>query len=143
MKRFLSQGSLTATSFALALGCASGNQQPAADNSRVGAEREAAGDPVDVIIRMHVPGLKVARTGDGGVALQIRSDRSLDGTEAPLFLLNDSPYEPGPGGALTGINPADIATIKVLTGPDAAIYGSRGFNGVILITTKKPGISNH
>ena len=45
----------------------------------------------------------------------------------------------GPAG-LAGINPHDIASITVLKNPtDTAIYGLRGANGVIVITTKRPG----
>jgi len=48
--------------------------------------------------------------------------------------------QPGPGGALIVINPHDIESIKVLKDPaDTGIYGMRGANGVILITTKRPG----
>jgi TonB-dependent SusC/RagA subfamily outer membrane receptor len=50
------------------------------------------------------------------------------------------PITPGPGGALNGINPYDIESIRVLKNPaDIAIYGMRGANGVIVITMKKPG----
>ena len=52
-------------------------------------------------------------------------------------MIDGLPIQPGPGGALVGINPHDIATIEVLK--DAAslsFYGLRGANGVILIKTK-------
>jgi len=97
-------------------------------------------DPVEALIRKRVPGLQVLRTDDGGVALQIRGAAQFYGkAESPLYVLDGSPYEPGPGGALTGINPYDIQTIKVLRGPEAAIYGIQGQNGVIVITTKRSG----
>ena len=54
-------------------------------------------------------------------------------------MLDDSPVSAGPGGLLRGLNPYDIETIRVLKNPaDIAIYGMRGANGVILITTKRP-----
>jgi len=59
------------------------------------------------------------------------------GSTAPLFLLNDVPYTPGPGGLLIGINPNDIESIKALKDPaDLSLYGMRGANGVIVITMK-------
>jgi TonB-dependent SusC/RagA subfamily outer membrane receptor len=59
------------------------------------------------------------------------------GSTAPLFLLNDVPYTPGPGGLLIGINPDDIESIKALKDPaDLSLYGMRGANGVIVITMK-------
>jgi TonB-dependent SusC/RagA subfamily outer membrane receptor len=60
------------------------------------------------------------------------------GSTAPLFLLNDVPYTPGPGGLLIGINPDDIESIKALKDPaDLSLYGMRGANGVIVITMKQ------
>jgi len=56
-----------------------------------------------------------------------------------LFVIDDVPMEAGPGGALRGINPYDIESIKVLKDPaETGIYGMRGANGVILIKMKKP-----
>ena len=50
--------------------------------------------------------------------------------------------EAGPGGALTGINPHDIESIRVLKdAADTAMYGLRGANGVIVIRTKRPSPS--
>jgi TonB-dependent SusC/RagA subfamily outer membrane receptor len=55
-----------------------------------------------------------------------------------LFVIDDIPVEAGPGGALMGVNPYDIDTIRVLKNPaDIGIYGVRGANGVILIRTKR------
>jgi TonB-dependent SusC/RagA subfamily outer membrane receptor len=46
----------------------------------------------------------------------------------------------GPNGSLSGINPYDIESIKVLKDPASlTMYGSRGANGVIVIKTKKGG----
>lgn len=104
----------------------------------VASQVDSSSDPVDAIMKMRVPGLIVSRTPDGGIALQISGPpSSINGDEGPLYLLDDSPFTPGPMGALTGINPADIASIRVLKRADAAIYGLRGANGVILITTKR------
>lgn len=64
---------------------------------------------------------------------------ALNGAPGP-YLASNSPYAP-PGmglSPLNSINPADIESIEVLKDADAtSIYGSRGANGVILITTKK------
>lgn len=86
------------------------------------------------------PGLLVTRTPDGGIAVQIRGASSFNSSNQPLYVIDDVPMEPGPSGALTGVNPYDIESIKVLKNPsDIGIYGMRGANGVIVITTKKPG----
>lgn len=96
-------------------------------------------EPIEDILQAKVPGVLVRRTADGSISVQIRGNHSFVGDDAPLYLLDDMPLEPGPDGALTGVDPYNIVSIRVLKGADAAIYGSRGFNGVILITTKKAG----
>lgn len=88
----------------------------------------------------------------GGFDIQIRGQNSLraDGNR-PLFIIDGVPYatettgfylttgpQPTTTSPLNNINPGDIASIEVLKDADAtAIYGSRGANGVVLITTKK------
>ena len=79
----------------------------------------------------------VTRTPDGGIAIRIRGNSSIGANMEPLYVIDGVAIQPGPGGALQGINPHDIATIEVLK--DAAslsYYGLRAGNGVILIKTK-------
>ncbi len=79
----------------------------------------------------------VTRTPDGGIAIRIRGNSSITANAEPLYVIDGMSIEPGPGGALIGINPHDIASIEVLK--DAAslsYYGVRAANGVILIKTK-------
>lgn len=64
----------------------------------------------------------------------IRGKRSISGSSDPLYIVDGIPIV----GGLNEINPADIESIDVLKDASAtAIYGARGSNGVILITTKK------
>lgn len=94
-------------------------------------------EPIEVVLQRKVPGLKVTRTSDGGIALQVRGATSFRGEQAtPLYILDGLPFRPGPEGAITGVNPNDIASVKVLKGAEAGIYGSEGSDGVIVITTK-------
>jgi TonB-dependent SusC/RagA subfamily outer membrane receptor len=86
-----------------------------------------------------VPGVLVTRAADGSLALQIRGPSSFYGGNEPLFVIDDMPFTPGPGGALTGVNPHDVESIRVLKDPaETGRYGVRGANGVILVTTKRP-----
>ncbi len=89
------------------------------------------------------PGLNITHTGNGEIAVQLmRGPSSFYSSNGPLYLVDDVPYKPGPGGALVGINPYDIESIKALTKPDeTALYGVRGANGIIVIKLKKPGKS--
>lgn len=73
------------------------------------------------------------RSGSG-VDIQIRGKRSLNATNSPLIIVDGIPQS----SVVSDINPNDVASIEILKdAASTAIYGSRGANGVILITTKK------
>jgi iron complex outermembrane receptor protein len=85
------------------------------------------------------PGVEVRRTASGGVSIRIRGPASFYGSAEPLLVIDGTPIQQGPSG-FSGLNPHDIATITVLKNPpETAIYGLRGANGVIVITTTRPG----
>lgn len=65
--------------------------------------------------------------------IRIRGINSLNAENAPLIVVDGSPY----GGSLNDINPVDVESMTVLKdAASTALYGARGGNGVILITTK-------
>jgi len=82
-------------------------------------------------------GLEIQRVGNqpgSGGQIRIRGIRSITGSNEPLFVVDGIPWD----GNLNDINPDDVASIDILKDASAtAIYGSRGANGVILVTTKK------
>lgn len=100
-------------------------------------------------------GVQITQTtgvSGGGFEIQIRGQNSLRAEgNSPLYLIDGVPYSseaignsrstgvlPAATNPLNSINPNDIESIEVLKDADAtAIYGSRGANGVVLITTKK------
>ena len=97
-------------------------------------------ESVEKSLEGRFPGVVLLRSPDGGISVRIRGAASVNGPNAPLYVIDGVPVEPGPNGDLTGINPYDIESIKVLK--DAAsttMYGVRGANGVIVIKTKRPG----
>ncbi len=68
--------------------------------------------------------------------VRVRGNSSINGSNAPLLVVDGFPF--GDAGNLSQINPQDIVSMEVLKDASAsAIYGSRGANGVILITTNK------
>ncbi len=68
-----------------------------------------------------------------GFDINIRGQRSLSGSNDPLYIVDGIQY----GGGID-INPSDIASIEILKDVSStAIYGSKGANGVVIITTKK------
>jgi len=89
-------------------------------------------------------------TGAGGTSkVVIRGSASIGGNNSPLYVVDGVPMTNPQGGGgqfggidfgdgISNINPDDIKSINVLKGASAsALYGSRGQNGVIMITTKK------
>ncbi len=92
---------------------------------------------LDRLLQGRVPGLHVmGASGEPGegVTMRIRGASSLHGSNSPLYVVDGFPM--GDAGDLKQINPSDIQSIEVLKDASAAaIYGSRGANGVILITT--------
>ena len=73
--------------------------------------------------------------------VRVRGNSSVNGSNAPLLVVDGFPF--GDAGNLAQINPQDIVSMEVLKDASAsAIYGSRGANGVILITTSKGTGSN-
>lgn len=104
-------------------------------------EIEQSAEPnIEKLLAGRVAGVVVSRTADGGISVRIRGGSSLYGNNEPLYVVDGLPIEAGPGGALNGINPYDIESIRVLKDPaETSMYGSRGANGVILIKTKRAG----
>ena len=93
-------------------------------------------DP-SMMIQGKVAGVSITNTGSGDpnnqASIQIRGVSSRSAGLGPLIVIDGVP-----GGNLTNINPNDIASFDVLKdGAASAIYGTRGSNGVIVVTTKK------
>jgi TonB-dependent SusC/RagA subfamily outer membrane receptor len=91
-----------------------------------------------------------AGTGPGGTSkVVVRGYASIAGSNSPLFVIDGVPMNNPQGGGgqfggldfgdgISNLNPDDIESINVLKGASAtALYGSRGQNGVIMITTKR------
>lgn len=93
---------------------------------------------LDQVLQGKVPGMSVvSSSGQPGqsASVVIRGIGSIRGTTTPLYVMDGVPIE---GNYFQAINPEDIETINVLKDASAkALYGSRGSNGVIVITTKK------
>jgi len=125
--------------------------------SQVGSEEIATAKESNVMNSLagKVAGLQINTTPsgvDGSTRVVLRGISSLSGNNRPLIVIDGIPVAGGTfgtvgttggdskdmGDALSDINPEDVASMSVLKGAGAsAAYGSRGANGVILITTKK------
>lgn len=111
---------------------------------------------MDQLLKGRAAGVNVVQNSSepgGGVSISIRGASSINAGTGPLYVIDGLPIDNsaltgGSGGGypdirtptnpLSSINPSDIESIEILKDASAtAIYGSRGANGVILITTKK------
>jgi len=122
---------------------------------------EVSGDDITTVTQENalnalngrVAGVQINSTGGAGstVSVILRGASSLTTDNQPLYVIDGVPLQSSLsnigtvgsgivvdyGGGIADINPDDIANVSVLKGPSAAaLYGSRGGNGVILITTK-------
>lgn len=114
--------------------------QPSANASTVSSDDIARRpqESVEQLLAGKVAGVVVGRNTEGAITVRIRGATSFLGNEEPLYILDGVAFTPGSNGALTGINPSDIESIRALKDPaDLAFYGSRGANGVIVIKTKQ------
>jgi len=107
--------------------------------SQIGGEDVAAiqAARVDEALAGKLPGVLI-QNQDGAPGadpkIQIRAASSISGDSNPLIVVDGYPIS----GSLATVNPNDIESLEVLKdAASAAIYGSRGANGVILVTTKK------
>jgi TonB-linked SusC/RagA family outer membrane protein len=120
----------------------------------------------DLMLQGKVPGVQVSQTTGapgGNVNILVRGISSITGGSQPLYVIDGFPVGSGGGGSdmrsyggssfsslgmanntstrvnpLSSINPSDIESIEILKDASAtAIYGSRGSNGVVIITTKR------
>jgi TonB-linked SusC/RagA family outer membrane protein len=84
----------------------------------------------------NVPGMDVTRTSGaagGNVTIRVRGHRSLTADSEPLYIVDGVQYS-----NIQDLNSNDVQSIEILKdAASTAIYGSRGANGVIIITTKK------
>lgn len=84
-----------------------------------------------------VPGVHVRQSSGApgaGISVRVRGGNSIQGSNEPLYVIDGFPVDGNP----THLNNADIESLEILKDASAtAIYGSRGANGVVLITTRK------
>ncbi|MGN6615473.1 MAG: SusC/RagA family TonB-linked outer membrane protein, partial [Candidatus Nitrosocosmicus sp.] len=105
------------------------------------SEKDLKKVPVTSVAQMlqgKASGVSVVNTSNkpgGGVSVLIRGKRSFNAGNEPLYVIDGIPLS---SGGLNDINPSDIESIEILKDASAtAIYGSRGANGVIIISSKR------
>jgi TonB-linked SusC/RagA family outer membrane protein len=121
------------------------------------ALEDAPVQSIDQMLQGTVAGVQVTQASSapgGGISIRIRGSSSISGSSEPLYVIDGFPIEndpdaasPGTGGRVTAtvpsnplaaLNPNDIESIQVLKDASAtAIYGARGANGVVIVTTRR------
>lgn len=101
--------------------------------------REVPSPNISQAMQGRLAGVDISQTSSrpgATMQIRIRGTRSLSADNNPLIILDGIPFI----GSLADINPNDIKNVEVLKDASAtAIYGSRGANGVIIVTTEKGG----
>jgi TonB-linked SusC/RagA family outer membrane protein len=96
-------------------------------------------NPISIVqgLQGAAAGVLVSRTSgdpEGGATIRIRGVATVNGSADPLYVVDGVQV----GSSIDFVNPADVESIEILKDASAtAIYGARGANGVILVTTKK------
>jgi TonB-dependent SusC/RagA subfamily outer membrane receptor len=121
-------------------GCATSPQEgpDGPGGGRTVVERDRDGDATMTIldmIRREVPNVVVQERG-GTVVLQLRGPASFSGVPNDALVVIDGVIQAS-ANAVLDVNPADVRRIEVLRDGAAAMYGSRGANGVVSITTRR------
>ena len=89
------------------------------------------------LIRSYVPGAQIVKAQDG-FAIRLRGMTSIYGSNDALIVVDGMPLsQGGAAAALSAIRPEEVARIDVLKDGTASIYGVRGSNGVVVITTRR------
>lgn len=106
------------------------------------AIREVPASDITQALQGRIAGVDMSQTSSkpgSSMQIRIRGTRSLNASNDPLIVLDGIPF----AGSMSDINPSDIKSIDILKDASAtAIYGSRGANGVLLITTNKGQIGS-
>jgi TonB-dependent SusC/RagA subfamily outer membrane receptor len=136
--------SLTVAMAVTVAACASGASKSSAGAPSVARDTSTnvngEGKSMEEMFAGKFPGVTVSRADGGGLSIRVHGGaNTFYGGSEPLILVDEVPA-PAISGGVVFLNPTDIAKIEVLRNPaDLALYGVRASNGVIKITTKKPG----
>lgn len=120
-------------------GATAGVTRPASITAEGDASmRRTRARQVEEMIVGRFAGVQVLPTAAGGFTIRIRGLGTFTGNPEPLYVVDGQPVLVARGRGIDWLNPADIARIDVLKdAASTALYGMRGGNGVILITTKR------
>lgn len=93
---------------------------------------------IEQLLEGQIAGVQVLRGPGGGISFRIRGPGSINGDTEPLYVVDGMSVNVTPGRGLDWLNPGDIERIEILKDASTtSMYGMRGANGVVLITTRR------
>lgn len=93
---------------------------------------------VEELIEGQVAGVQVVHHPGGGISFRIRGTGSINADNEPLYVVDGMPVHVAPSRGLDWLNPGDIKRIEILKDASTtSMYGVRGANGVVVITTRR------
>ena len=110
---------------------------PVARPNTISSDEPARSNPrtLEQMLAGRISGVNVTRAPGGGIIVRFTQAQSFLAGVDPLFVIDGTPVVAS-GSTLSWLNAGDVESITALKGADAAIYGVRGANGVIVINTK-------
>ena len=98
---------------------------------------------LEELLEGQVAGVQVVRHAGGGISFRIRGTGSFNADNEPLYVVDGMVVNVAPGRGVDWLSPGDIQRIEILKDASTtSMYGVRGANGVVVITTrrgKRPG----
>jgi TonB-dependent SusC/RagA subfamily outer membrane receptor len=129
-------GILACTPLLVMLGACHHRPAPVHDASVAGRSPIGHSQPATDELRRGFPGVVVARTPNGGTSVRLLG--AMAGGGPLLYVIDGAPVVADPSRGFGWLKPEDVLRITVLKGPaETAVYGPRGVNGVVLITTRQ------
>jgi TonB-dependent starch-binding outer membrane protein SusC len=93
---------------------------------------------VEQLLQGRVAGVQIIELPGGGISVRIRGPGSINGDTEPLYVVDGMLIQATAGRGLYWLNPGDIQRIEILKDAGTtSMYGVRGANGVVLITTRR------
>lgn len=108
---------------------------PAANEVNASEDARQGAGSLDQLLAGRISGVTVWAAPGGGIIVRFAGPTSFYAGQEPLFVIDGIPTEVQRG-TLSWLSPRDVESIRALKGADAAIWGVRGSNGVIVIKTK-------
>ena len=113
-------------------------EAPATPRGEISLAESAHYVLVEQLLMARAPGLDVHSLGQGQFTLTVRGRPALTARGEPLVVIDGMQFAEGGADVLAAMTPRDVKRVEVLRdAASASVYGSRGANGVVVVTTRR------